>query len=105
MPRFILCLVTVDFDKLGLTDNENPYGVLPPVLARSVGRMSGMLLADYIGQVLERRRHSRASPLPRQPPHANFHGGERYYLVLTSLSLLEEKLLQYLGKRIQYQIK
>lgn len=96
-----MCLVTVDFDKLGLTDNENPYGVLPPVLARSVGRMSGMLLADYIGQVLERRRHSRASSPPRQPPYANFHGGERYYLVLTSLSLLAGKLLQYLGKRIE----
>jgi hypothetical protein len=53
-----------------------------------MGRMSGMLLADYIGQVLERRRHSRASPPPRKPPYANFHGGERYYLVLISLSLL-----------------
>jgi hypothetical protein len=65
-----------------LTDNENPYGVLPPVLARSVGRMSGMLLADYIGEVLQRRRQSRAAPPPRQPPYANFHGGERYYIVL-----------------------
>jgi hypothetical protein len=69
--------VTVDFDKLGLTDNENPYGVVPPVLARSVGRMSGILLADYIGQILERRRQSRAAPPPPKPPHANFHGGER----------------------------
>jgi hypothetical protein len=66
-----------------------------------MGRMSGMLLADYIGQVLERRRHSRAAPPPRQPPYANFHGGERYYLVLTSLSLLAEKSLQYLEKTIQ----
>jgi hypothetical protein len=64
-----------------------------------MGRMSGMLLADYIGQVLERRRYARASPPPRQPPYANFHGGERYYLVLTSLSLLAGKLLQYLGKK------
>ena len=74
-------LVAVDFDKLGLTDNENPYGVLPPVLARSMGRMSGILLADYIGQVLKRRRISRAEPPPPQPPFANFHGGERYDLL------------------------
>jgi hypothetical protein len=73
------CSIAVDFDKLGLTDNENPYGVLPPVLARSMGRMSGILLADYIGQVLRQRRFSRAAPPPPQPPSfANFHGGERY---------------------------
>lgn len=70
--------VAVDFDKLGLTDNENPYGVLPPVLARSMGRMSGILLADYIGQVLRQRRFSRAAPPPPQPLFGNFHGGERY---------------------------
>ena len=74
--------VAVDFDKLGLTDNENPYGVLPPVLARSMGRMSGILLADYIGQVLRQRRFSRAAPPPPQPPFANFHGGERYDRIL-----------------------
>ena len=69
--------IAVDFDKLGLTDNENPYGVLPPVLARSMGRMSGILLADYIGQLLKQRRFSRAAPPPPQPLFANFHGGER----------------------------
>ncbi|XP_066995247.1 uncharacterized protein [Anabrus simplex] len=72
---------TIDFDKLGLTDNQNPYGVLPPILARSMGRMSGMLLADYIAKMLDRRRQSRAAdPLPTPPPHANFHGGERALL-------------------------
>ncbi|KAJ4435375.1 hypothetical protein ANN_17989 [Periplaneta americana] len=79
---------TIDFDKLGLTDNENPYGVLPPILARSMGRMSGMLLADYIGQIMERRRHSRSAPPPPQPPHANFHGGERALLYIVVEDLL-----------------
>ncbi|GFG30649.1 hypothetical protein Cfor_12268 [Coptotermes formosanus] len=79
---------TIDFDKLGLTDNENPYGVLPPVLARSMGRMSGILLADYIGQVLKRRRLSRAAPPPTQPPFANFHGGERALLYIVVEDLL-----------------
>lgn len=49
----------VDFDKLGLTDNENPYGVLPPLLARSMGRAAGNFLADYIGNILDRRRGKR----------------------------------------------
>ncbi|XP_021935329.1 uncharacterized protein LOC110837475 [Zootermopsis nevadensis] len=79
---------TIDFDKLGLTDNENPYGVVPPVLARSMGRMSGILLADYIGQILDRRRHSRAAPPPPQPPFANFHGGERALLYIVVEDLL-----------------
>jgi hypothetical protein len=79
---------TIDFDKLGLTDNENPYGVLPPVLARSMGRMSGILLADYIGQVLRQRRFSRAAPPPPQPPFANFHGGERALLYIVVEDLL-----------------
>ncbi|KAK7788644.1 hypothetical protein R5R35_008277 [Gryllus longicercus] len=72
---------TIDFDKLGLTDNENPYGVLPPILARSMGRMSASLLADYVAKVMERRRLRRASdPPPTPPPNANFHGGERALL-------------------------
>ncbi|XP_063216143.1 uncharacterized protein LOC134527409 [Bacillus rossius redtenbacheri] len=71
---------TINFDKLGLTDNMNPYGVLPPYLARSAGRMSGLLLADYVGKVLARRRHSREAPPPPPPGHAGFHGGERALL-------------------------
>nr|CAD7394979.1 unnamed protein product [Timema cristinae] len=72
---------TINFDKLGLTDNQNPYGVLPPLLARSMGRMSGNLIADYVAKILDRRRQSRsATPPPPQPAHANFHGGERALL-------------------------
>lgn len=38
----------VDFDKLGLTDEQNPLGVLPPVFARSFGRAAGSMLGVYI---------------------------------------------------------
>lgn len=71
--------LTIDFDKLGLTDNENPLGVLPPLFARSMGRAAGSYLgkqmlfaptfyfilinfclfvstADYIGDYLLSRR-------------------------------------------------
>lgn len=36
--------LTIDFDKLGLTDNENPLGVLPPIFARKMGRAAGTVL-------------------------------------------------------------
>lgn len=51
--------IAVDFDKLGLTDNENPFGDVPPLLARSMGRAAGGVLADYIGNILEGRRSKR----------------------------------------------
>lgn len=38
---------TVDFDKLGLTDNENPLGVIPPVFGRSMGRAAGSMLGKH----------------------------------------------------------
>lgn len=41
--------LTIDFDKLGLTDNENPLGVLPPIFgAREMGRAAGSALSMYI---------------------------------------------------------
>lgn len=39
--------LTIDFDKLGLTDNENPLGALPPLLARSMGRAAGSYLGEH----------------------------------------------------------
>lgn len=39
--------LTIDFDKLGLTDNENPLGVLPPIFARKMGRAAGSVLGIY----------------------------------------------------------
>uniref|UniRef100_A0A336LW18 CSON005846 protein n=1 Tax=Culicoides sonorensis TaxID=179676 RepID=A0A336LW18_CULSO len=98
--------VTLDFDKLGLTDNQNPLGVLPPLFARQMGRAAGSLLGDYISQFLKSRANRRAKrdlfnqnptsdyfhveyneidddePLPKLPEshqHA-FHGGERALL-------------------------
>lgn len=97
---------SVDFDKLGLTDNENPLGVLPPVfgrsMGRSMGRAAGSLLSNYVGQYLnirkkretiatgseDRHRHQsddddateeQPDALPEQHQH-EFHGGERAIL-------------------------
>lgn len=39
--------LTIDFDKLGLTDNENPLGVLPPIFARKMGRAAGSVLGMF----------------------------------------------------------
>ncbi|XP_058458965.1 uncharacterized protein LOC131435286 [Malaya genurostris] len=97
--------VTIDFDKLGLTDNQNPLGVLPPLFARSMGRAAGTVLADYVSDYMHSRRRKRSSPsfesserfkitsnfidggddeprtpeLPEEHKHA-FHGGERALL-------------------------
>ncbi|XP_054278760.1 uncharacterized protein LOC128997189 [Macrosteles quadrilineatus] len=78
---------TILFDSLGLTDNQNPYGVLPPIFARSLGRMSGSLLADYIAQLLEHKRGKRAAP--ERPPYDAFHGGERAILYTIAEEFLE----------------
>lgn len=94
----------MDFDKLGLTDNQNPLGVLPPLFARQMGRAAGSLLGDYISQFLKSRAKSRTRrdlydneyfhvesneidadedekppKLPESHQHA-FHGGERALL-------------------------
>ncbi|XP_047516045.1 uncharacterized protein LOC125056798 isoform X1 [Pieris napi] len=72
----------IDFDKLGLTDNENPYGDLPPIFARSMGSTAASLMADYVGQYLDHRRGKRSTD-KMIPPEAEklvldrFHGGER----------------------------
>lgn len=71
----------VDFDKLGLTDNENPYGELPPIFSRSMGRAAATVMADYVGQYLDRRRGKRSerdiSPEIEQAVMDKLHGGER----------------------------
>ncbi|XP_058831007.1 uncharacterized protein LOC131689733 [Topomyia yanbarensis] len=97
--------VTIDFDKLGLTDNQNPLGVLPPLFARSMGRAAGSVLADYVSDYMHNRRRKRSASnfqssdmfkittnfidgdgsepktpeLPEEHKHA-FHGGERALL-------------------------
>ncbi|CAG9564034.1 unnamed protein product [Danaus chrysippus] len=73
---------TIDFDKLGLTDNENPYGDLPPIFARSMGRAAASAMAEYVGQYLDNRRGKRSTnePIPPETERMvldKFHGGER----------------------------
>nr|CAI5829031.1 unnamed protein product [Callosobruchus analis] len=85
---------TIDFNKLGLTDNENPYGVVPPLLARSMGRAAGNVLADYIGGLLARRTTRSVPPSPRKEekrlPHPDaFHGGERAVLYVALEDMLD----------------
>uniref|UniRef100_A0A182SE02 Uncharacterized protein n=1 Tax=Anopheles maculatus TaxID=74869 RepID=A0A182SE02_9DIPT len=102
--RTVCCPISVDFDKLGLTDNQNPLGVLPPLFARSMGQAAGSVLADYVSDYmrLQRRKRSISSTsndhfkittnrlddedgdqsmpqLPAEHKHA-FHGGERALL-------------------------
>lgn len=93
----------MDFDKLGLTDNQNPLGVLPPVFARHMGRAAGSLLNEYIKGYLRRQTKQRVKraesqneffhmsaettashddidmKLPQNHQHV-FHGGERALL-------------------------
>ncbi|KAF4519987.1 hypothetical protein B566_EDAN005487 [Ephemera danica] len=75
---------TIDFDTLGLTDNANPYGVLPPILARSMGRMAGSAVSAYVSSLLDaRRRNTRGVHVQSTPPpeaRAVLHGGERALL-------------------------
>ncbi|XP_055625287.1 uncharacterized protein LOC129767976 [Toxorhynchites rutilus septentrionalis] len=96
--------ITIDFDKLGLTDNQNPLGVLPPLFARSMGRAAGSVLADYVSDFMHTRRRKRSATnfrgsdnfkittniiddedddrkpeLPEEHKHS-FHGGERALL-------------------------
>lgn len=83
----------VDFNKLGLTDNENPFGVLPPVLARRMGRTAGGLLGEYVANFLTHHRKKRQTSeeppvLPDSHKHA-FHGGERALLYLMAEEFLE----------------
>lgn len=71
---------------MGLTDNENPYGDLPPIFARSMGNAAASMMADYVGQYLETRRGKRSTK-EAIPPETEkvildrFHGGERYLKV------------------------
>lgn len=79
---YTMVMFAVDFDKLGLTDNENPYGDFPPILARSMGRAAVSMATDYIGQYLERRRGKRSddqhvSEDIEKTVLEKLHGGER----------------------------
>lgn len=74
---------TINFDVLGLTDNQNPYGALPPIIARGLGRSAGAVVADYIASLLNKKRSSRsAEQSVISEASALFHGGERAILYI-----------------------
>ncbi|XP_060858271.1 uncharacterized protein LOC132935678 [Metopolophium dirhodum] len=68
---------TIDFNTLGLTDNQNPFGAFPQILARSMGRQTGSALVDYVSQLMRGRRSTRSVPTLPKPIHSYFQGGER----------------------------
>lgn len=83
--------LTIDFDKLGLTDNQNPLGTVGPLLARKMSHSAGEVLADYVFKYLKHRKKREVNDinsnmiqddgpkLPKNHEHA-FHGGERALL-------------------------
>ncbi|EDV95928.1 uncharacterized protein LOC6556769 [Drosophila grimshawi] len=91
--------LTIDFDKLGLTDNQNPLGDLP-FLARSFGHDAGQMVGQYVARYLHVQRRKRDLSEQRSSsdnPHEVhedllqypelpaglkhiFHGGERVLL-------------------------
>ncbi|KAH8260593.1 hypothetical protein KR038_008240 [Drosophila bunnanda] len=94
--------VTIDFDKLGLTDNQNPLGDLPPLFARSFGHEAGHIVGEYVARYLHVQRkkrdlseqqsrsnedhpfkvHEEGPKFPELPAGLQhiFHGGERVLL-------------------------
>ncbi|KAH8380209.1 hypothetical protein KR009_009494 [Drosophila setifemur] len=90
--------VTIDFDKLGLTDNQNPLGDLPPLFARSFGHEAGHMVGEYVARYLHVQRRKRdisqsgeehpfkvqmeGPKFPELPAGLQhiFHGGERVLL-------------------------
>ncbi|XP_075163738.1 uncharacterized protein LOC142236385 [Haematobia irritans] len=67
--------VTIDFDKLGLTDNQNPLGDLPPIFARSFGHSAGEMLGGYMSKLLHLKRKrdlSNQNMIPRTTTNGNF---------------------------------
>lgn len=88
--------LTIDFDKLGLTDNQNPLGTLGPLLARSMSHSTGEMLADYVYKYLKHRSKREISnkvenDMPKLPFKHAFHGGERAILY----SLVEDFLSNF----------
>lgn len=81
-----LFFFAVYFDQLGLTDNENPYGSLPPVFDRGMrGRQAGIMLADFVASFIKRKFQKRDV---HEAPKNAFHGGERALLYSTAEDMI-----------------
>lgn len=76
---------TIDFDKLGLTDNENPYGVLPSAFD-GTARDQGSTTAEFIASFVKRELGKREA-IQDLPKNA-FYGGERALLYSTAEDML-----------------
>ncbi|KZC06447.1 PREDICTED: uncharacterized protein LOC107194880 [Dufourea novaeangliae] len=77
---------TIDFDKLGLTDNENPYGVLPSAFD-STGRDQGSSTAEFMAAFVK-RSFSKREAITDLPENNAFRGGERALLYSTAEDML-----------------
>lgn len=78
-------IFTVDFDKLGLTDNENPYGALPSAFD-TTARDQGSNAAEFIATFVK-RGISKREALADLPKNA-LYGGERALLYGTAEDML-----------------
>ncbi|XP_043515240.1 uncharacterized protein LOC122531405 isoform X2 [Frieseomelitta varia] len=76
---------TIDFDKLGLTDNENPYGVLPSTFD-TTAREQGSSVAEFIATFVKRGVNKREA-IADLPKNA-LYGGERALLYSTAEDML-----------------
>lgn len=71
-------LILVDFDKLGLTDNQNPFGAFTSILSKNMGRMMKLGITDYVSALMNgNKRSTRSIPKPQKSIHSYFQGGER----------------------------
>ncbi|XP_050590673.1 uncharacterized protein LOC126922259 isoform X2 [Bombus affinis] len=80
-----IALPPVDFDKLGLTDNENPYGALPSAFD-TTARDQGSNVAEFIATFVK-RGISKREALADLPKNA-LYGGERALLYGTAEDML-----------------
>lgn len=76
---------SIDFDKLGLTDNENPYGVLPSAFD-TTAREQGSSVAEFIATFVKRGVNKREA-IADLPKNA-LYGGERALLYSTAEDML-----------------
>lgn len=73
----IIPVISVQFDQLGLTDNQNPFGGFASLLGKKRGQRTGKMLNDYVGKWMEGQRLTGSASAQQNSIHKYFHGGER----------------------------